>query len=378
MGKRTKTTIIRENPDELDERHEPPGKVIDEDIGEQSYSTFVGRFQGSQGCRVKVYRITPRGRQYCFSGTPEEIESEETIRRYHADQTYAHEEGNYVLYVTVNGELRDPFTINIAPQLKTPGGPSGGMAVAVSPEVQMLREQLNRLESRLTQQDRPPILDLVDGMAKIDAMRNNNGGSGGGLNLDVVTRCIEIGTRMAGGGPQGDGGWEGMVRDVVKENAPALIGLFQMIARKVGAEQPATQIPPEQQPPAQPNPPAVEETMKPEEQERAIMQQALIFLKKKAAAHSDPGLYVDLIVDNREDPLYARLISEIVDNDFPAFAAIDPDIEKPEYREFFSFIHDRIRRLFKPKDTVATVGGGQDGNAKNTPSNGATGKSGGK
>src|SRR6516162_1056376 len=219
---RTRTTIIRENQpedDEVDVQRVEATKAIEDDISEQAYSEFVGRFRGTQSCRVKVYRQTPRGRQYCFSGSPEEIESEETIRLYHAEQPYAHEEGNYVLYVTVNGELRDPFPINISPQIKGPGlpaSPSSGMAV--DPGLRSLQDQMNRLELRLTQQDKPPMLEMVDGLAKLDQLR---GGSGGAMGMDTIVKCIEIGSRMNGGGSGNGGGdarWEGMLRDIIKDN----------------------------------------------------------------------------------------------------------------------------------------------------------------
>jgi hypothetical protein len=229
---------------------------------------------------------------------------------------------------------------------------------------------LERIEQRLAQAEKPPMLEMVDGLAKLDQLRG-----GQGNNLDTVVKCIEIGSRMNGGGGGDSGGWEGMLRDVLKDNAPAIIGLLQMGAAKLQAMgKPAE--------PAQPvtvaGPGKVEETMEPSTQEIMMLQQGIGFLKKKAAAHSDPGLYVDLIIDNREDPLYARLISKIVESDFPTFANIDPDIAKPEYRDFFGFIHDRIRRIFKPTDTVATAGGGKHGNKGNPQSNGASGKSGGQ
>jgi hypothetical protein len=231
---------------------------------------------------------------------------------------------------------------------------------------------LERIEQRLSQAERPPMLEMVDGLAKLDTLR---GGNSGGFNLDSMVKLIEIGSRMNGGGGTDSGGWEGMLRDVLKDNAPSIISLLQMGVSKLGA----MNKPAEQQPQTQVSEPGkVEETMEPSQQELMILRQGIGYLKKKAAAHSDPGLYVDLIVDNREDPLYARLISKIVESDFPTFAAIDADIAKPEYREFFGFIHDRIRHVFKSANTVAAPSGGKHGNKGNASGNGTTGKSGGQ
>jgi hypothetical protein len=367
MGKRTKTTIIRENPDdELIERGDLAAREIEQDSGEQAFSEFMSKNRGVEGCRVRIRRQTPQGRQFCISEPPEAIENiEEYLAAYHSRQLWAMEEGVYFVSVDVHGETRSAFTIRIAPSTHTQTAPTSvGMAVAGDVNTRILE----RIEQRLAQAEKPPMLEMVDGLAKLDQLR---GGANNGLNLDSIVKCIEIGTRMNGGGD--NGGWEGMLRDVLKDNAPAIIGLLQMGAAKLQAmNKPAEvkTVTEESRP--------VEENMEPSQQELVILQQAIGFLKKKAAAHSDPGLYVDLIVDNREDPLYARLISKIVETDFPAFTAIDSDIGKPEYRDFFGFIHDRIRRVFKPADTVATPSGGKRGDKGNAASNGATGKSGGQ
>lgn len=368
MAKRTRTTIIRDNPDEdIEERGNLAAREIEQDSEEQAYSEFMTKNRGVEGCRVRIRRQTPQGRQFCISEPPEAIESiEEYLAAYHAKQIWCTEEGVYFVSVDVHGETRSAFCIRIAPMLNTPAV-SGGMAVA--PDVRILQEQIRRLEERLMHSEKPPMLEMVDGLAKLDQLR---GGANNGFNLESVVKCIEIGSRMNGGGGS-DGGWEGLARDLLKDNAPAIIGLLQMGAAKLKSmNKPMEQARP------QAEPVKVEETMEPSEQEKVILQQAIGFLKKKALSQSDPGLYVDLIVDNREDPLYARLISKIVESDFPAFAAIDSDIEKPEYRNFFSFIHDRIRRVFKPANTVATHTSGKGGNKGNATGNGTTSKTGGQ
>jgi hypothetical protein len=369
-SKRTRTTIIRDNPDDdVDERGSAASREIEQDSGEQAYSEFMTKNRGVEGCRVRIRRQTPQGRQFCISEPPEAIESiEEYLAAYHSKQIWSTEEGVYFVSVDVHGETRSAFCIRIAPTAHTPAlaATSGGMALGGDVNTRILE----RIEARLSQAEKPPMMEMVDGLAKLDQLR---GGQNNGFNLDSIVKCIEIGTRMNGGGDSG--GWEGLARDVLKDNAPGIIALLQMGVNKLQAmgkpaEQPKPLVAePEKQ---------VEESMEPSQQETMILQQAIGFLKKKAVAHSDPGLYVDLIVDNREDPLYARLISKIVENDFPAFAAIDSDIAKPEYRDFFSFIHNRIRQVFKPANTVAATGGGKGGNKGHASSNGTTGKSGGQ
>ena len=351
----------------------PAARDVQEDSGLQALTDFIRKNKGADGCRVKVHRQTPHGREFCDSFLPEEIENaEEFLKQYHASQDYAHEPGVYFVSAVLNGETYSAFTIRIGPQKKSTSAPGVYSGIADYGLV----SRLDRIEQRFSQ-EKTPMLEMVDGLAKLDQLRGGNGG--GGFSLDNALKCIEIGTRMNGGGGS-DGGWEGMLRDVLKDNAPAIIGLLQMGAAKLAA---MTSKPPEPQaaaPPAQ-SPtvaPAISETADPSEQEKQILGGYIHYLKGRAAAHSDPGLYVDYIHDNREDPLNERLISKIVDLEFSEFAArFDPEIEKPEFREFFIFIHDRIRRIFKRASPVATTGGGKGGNKGNAGSNGTTGKSGG-
>jgi len=367
MAKRTRTTIIRDNPDDdVSERGDLAASEIERDSGEQAFSEFMTKNRGVEGCRVRIRRQTPQGRQFCIAEPPEAIENiEEYLSAYHARQLWATEEGVYFVSVDVHGETRSAFTIRIAPATHSAIPPlSGGLVVSGDMNTRILE----RIEQRLSQAEKPPMLEMVDGLAKLDQLR---GGNGAGFNLDSMVKLIEIGSRMNGGGAE-NGGWEGMLRDVLKDNAQSIINLLQLGVAKLGAMKPVEQPQPkavEQE--------KVEETVESSQQELMILQRGIGFLKKKAAAHSDPGLYVDLIVDNREDPLYAKLISKIVESDFPTFAAIDADIAKPEYREFFGFIHDRIRQVFKPANTVEAAGSGKRGNKGDASGNGTTGKSGG-
>lgn len=346
--------------------------AIDSDPGEASYSDFVSKFSGAQGCRVRVHRQTPRGRQYCFFGTPEEI-SEEAIRLFHAKQPYASEEGTYFLSVEVNGELRSSFPVSIAPQVGTPGteasaGMSGGMAEVL----RILQAQNERLEARLMQQEKAPLSEMLDSMLKLDALRG--GGQKTELPIDALMKAVEIGKSL---NPSAADDWNSLLISTLKDNGPMLLGMLSQILKREPA-------PPAQQPtvpatvPMQQPEERISESMPPNQQEVMILKTAIGFLKKKALNRSDPGLYVDLIVDNREDPLYARLIRQIVEQDFSSFVAIDADIEREPYAGFFRFIYDRIRSVFVPADTVVTNIERTDGNKTDTPPNGTGGKKRGK
>lgn len=365
------------NPADEAEHDAPVARHLETDPAEQSYTAFIAGFSEAKGCRVKVHRQTPRGRQYCFHGTPEEIDSEETIRLFHAKQPYAHEDGLYYLSVEVNGELRSCFPVAIAPQVGAPEQQtqaSGGMAEML----RMIQAQNERLERILTERTREqtPMVEMVESLARIDQLRG--GAQQPQLPIDTLMKAIELGQKMNSAGVPVDS-WEGMLRDVIKESAPTLVPmLISMFKRSEQPQLPPGAVPATALPAERKEAP----TMTPEQQQEAMMQEslkaAIVFLKKKAERNSDPGLYVDMIVDNREDPLYARLISNILEQDFSAFAAIDADIEKPEYSAFFRFIYNGIRSVFEQAREVASAGSGKSGNKGNPADNGAAGKKGSK
>lgn len=113
--------------------------------------------------------------------------------------------------------------------------------------------------------------------------------------------------------------------------------------------------------------------------ENAMLKQGLNYMKRKALAGSDPGLYIDIVIDNRDEPLYGQLIRRILESDFSAFAAIDPDIARPEYEPFFRAIYDGVRSVFIQPHPVESAAGGENGNGGNIEKDGRTRKgSGGK
>jgi len=368
MGKKVIKTVTRQLEDEDDDSLSLPRRTTQEvetDPAEISYTDFVAKNRGAKGCRVKVYRETPRGRQYCFFGSPEEI-SDEYIRQHHAKQPYASEEGHYVLVPEVNGETRDGFPVYIAPQVGTPGtaqeggGQSGGMAELV----RGLQAQNERLERMLLERERTPMVEMFDCMLKLDQLRG--GQQPQQLPIESLMKAVEIGRSL---NPTETETWNGLLMSTLKDNAPMIL---EMLNRFVPKPAQAAQVPP----PGQPVQERISETMSADAQEQGIFKEIISFLKVKAVRNSDPNLYIEVVVDNREDPLYAKLIREITTKEFSEFAAIDPEISQPQYVGFFHVIYDGIRSLFTPKGTVAASTDGKAGNKKHTPPNGATGKTG--
>jgi hypothetical protein len=95
------------------------------------------------------------------------------------------------------------------------------------------------------------------------------------------------------------------------------------------------------------------------------------FLKRKCLADSDPGLYIDWIIDNREIPPYDQLIHSILGQPFSAFVQIDPEIGKPPYEAFFTTLYNGIRSEFGGSDPKSVDTSGPRGDKPNPKGNGA-------
>jgi hypothetical protein len=333
---------------------DPEERILPEsDPAEETYAAFMAKW-GREGAKVRVYRVTPQGKQYCFLGTPEEIDPE-SLRMFHAKQSYSHETGSYLIEVEVNGEVRSPFPILIAPQTNAPGVPEASRNDSAMTEMfRMLQAQNERLEKQLASQNREPIGSLADALLKIDQLR---GGSKAEVPVDTLLKAIQLGKEMGGGG---ETDWTMKLLDVLKDSMPALQGIVGSLAKRIA--------------PTDNNGggdvPVVNDDL--------MLKQGLIYLKKKALAGSDPGLYVDIIVDNREEQLYEKLIRRILETDFSAFAAIDADISRPEYESFFRAIYNGVRSVFIQPSDVEVDSVRQAGDDNHAPGDGKPRKAGGK
>ena len=364
MGKRQQVTTTRtysELPDEEEERRRQPAQVehIPPSEAELTWAAFSGKFMKA-GARVKVYRRTERGRQYVFFDTPDRID-DEIIRQFHARQPYAAEPGDYELCLEVNGEMMDPFPVSIAPQVAATAA-AGPQAVGgqFGEVLRLLQAQNERLEARLMAQERTPMSEMLQCIVQLDALRGQKE-----TNIETLTKAIELGKSLAGGGGTTDADFW---KSIIAEAAPHVAPIIANMLSKNGGMPPG--LPPPQQVP-------VGGVQVNDATEQMIFRQVLGGMKKKALAGSDPLLYVDVVMDNQEEPLYGRLIQRIVEQDFSTFTALDPDIANPPYHSFFRAIYDGIRQQFIPADSVAATPARAAGDSGDVNNNGTHGEKGG-
>jgi hypothetical protein len=214
----------------------------------------------------------------------------------------------------------------------------------------MFQAQNERLERQLQQQNREPLGAMADTLIKLDQLR----GGQKELPADVIMRAIELGKSVGGGSGEGD--FTLKILDLLKESLPTIKGLIGSFASRNGGA-------------------ATTEAVVNDEE---MLKVGLTYLKKKALAGSDPALYVHVIVDNRDETLYDKLIHRILESDFSAFAAIDADISRPEYEPFFRSIYNGIRSVFIESSAVEVDTVREGGDAGNLASDGKSRKGSGK
>jgi hypothetical protein len=334
----------------LDPEDEPIPEQEFEDPADATLRSIAAQFGGGD-VLVKVYRQSGTGKEYCYSGGVDI--NEESIR------ASGYGPGKYLLQILINGELRKSIPIAIA-------GPVNG-GIAAQPEgglSKLLLDRLTMLEQRLLRPvEREPINDLADAMLKISQIQNQS--TPKDLPIDTLMKCIELGKSLAG---ESGGDFGSVVKDVLKESLP-MISSFLSAGRGAAAPESKGLAP---------------STAAPTTEAEAVdlfeqqLKGVLVYLKRKCIAGSDPGLYIDWVVENRDEAIYQHLIRAAVTSEFSKFAALDPEISQPPYDQFFRTIYDGLRSAFAPADSVAVDPGGAHGNKAHTGNNGAAGKRSGK
>ncbi len=314
-----------------------PRVLQDEDTLDYALKQFDDR----NGLELKYYLTQPGGSAF-IGGYPDIVPESQL-------QDWYPQGGKFEVRIYVHGEFRDRRFMIIAPRpggMVSNGGGSGG-----SLEVQLLREQLQMLREEIRSRSQVPqqssALELAQAVA---AMQQLNGGSGNSGSIAEMFKTAMDMAKMIKGVPDEDNTFLGVVKDVVKEAGPTLLqGLFA--AGKTPAMLPASSV-------------AIPPTENPENQMDPALKQGLIFLKKKALAGADPGLYIDFAVDNRENELFQGVLHAILapDSKFEVLSALDPEIGQPPYVEFFRAIYDGLRSAFSQTDTVVVSGVGKAGN----------------
>lgn len=354
--KKKVTTVTEEIPDAIETQ---ASEVFD--IGEEdALARVLEGFGHDAKIKIKVSRVTPKGPSYCFS-TDGEI-----------DEDYIQAEcggGSYLCRIFIDGALKKTVPLNIEDRASLSTKPQATTAASMENiQLQMMREH-NAMMLRLLEKslggggNATPVGELTEAMKNVHQM---TGGNSQKSEMDTFIKGFEMALKINGNNGGGTD-WKSelldVARDVLKPIAPVVAQHFL----KSGA--------PEQQPMQQQQPQQQQQLQLTDDQIRQQLALGIAYLKPKARKGSDPGLWIDLVVENAEE--YGPFIHFVLTQDFGEFVKIDAEIANEPLATWFKHFYDGLRSAFTEPDNVDGDSIGADGDKGNVVHDaqfGATGK----
>jgi len=335
---------------EIIDADEPQLPITDQDavpgaeLDQAEALNEVLREFGPDEIKIKISKWTSSGSAYCFS-------TDKLDEEYIRDSFGG---GKYSARIFVNGNYKQTIPLVIAepinrtnPQI-APAPQIIERQSSDSGETKFLREMILAM---IGNRQATPVGELTQAMRDL-----NMGGGGSDKLMEMFIKGMEMG-RESG---SSDDSWKGIIKDVAKEALPMLSGMVPK-----NGNLPA-QIP-------------AQTTPNPQEQQammQAQLKQGIEYLKAKCLKNSDPELYVAMVVDNADVPMYQPLIHAILTTEFSVFTTIDPAIANPPFRAFFEYIYNGIRSAFAQDDTVGMDTGREPGDRRDIDKNAGSGTNG--
>lgn len=377
-----KTTIVKteteEVPQAASEELAPDNEYYAEDEPDpNSIEAWKNRI--SQDAIIKVFRRDRFSGKMAYVGsTPPEYFSEEWLQTTHGP-------GDYQMQAFLNGRYvkGGARTMTIGPLGKEPveGHPTSNASTATAPaqssapdlvafQLETMREEMRLTREMLMESmkrdgnstDVPGLLAAVVNLARSMAPPAPVNPLG---NIDALLGLLKTGIEIGqtGSVEPKEKGAMGWIKDLAPVVGEVLQGLIPARANGGGAapapagtavDKPA--LPAGQADPAR----AI-----------AMLRSGISYLKTKAVQQKDPGIYVDFVSDNLDDPQWTPLFQLIAKPYDEIAAAIDPDLLNPPYREWFTELFEGIKEVLTrqhPGESDGTVDGptaGPGGNGDN-------------
>lgn len=312
------------------------------------------RALGNVGARCMLYRADKFKTAMCFVGAvAPEIVSEEYIQEEYG-------EGRYQIRVIDSG---GKFVVNRIVEI----GPSKASQLAqakpaVSPPSVGDPLMQARLESMIQEQatNREMMLRLIDKIGAHDGQQSTLTEFASVITTvqalmpkattaaDAIKEAVGIfreGMKLGASGGGGEKSWMETIKDVLGSLPELIAGAKTMNAMQ------------------QPQTVAIEPGLNPpgellENQQTEMLRQGIAYLKLKARQGKDPGLWIDVIADNLDDPQWVSLASEL-DKPFEEIAKIDAELLTPLYRPWFVKLFAGVRDALHER---VSSGDGQPGN----------------
>lgn len=334
-AKKLRTIITKVDEPIVDDAEEevPP----EDDIG-----TFV-RNVGGDAASVKVYRIEGSRMRVVASDVPPAMCTEGWLQLEHGEGTYqvrlVDSQGNYIkskqIYVGPPGISQQLEIARKRAELKKI---SNGEVMPSSNgnnelQLQLLREELNSQRQIMVEliralavknESAQPSATSVSELAQVLQLGRemSNPASQLGEIINVFKQGLEIGA--SGGVPE-----KPMWMTVVEEIGKVLPAIVKPAVKPsdIPAASAAEQIP----------------VQAGEDMSKVLLRQGIAYLKGRAERGTDPGLWVDVIVQNLDEPQWKPFVA-LLEKPYEEIASIDPDLSRPPYQQFFRAIYDGVKQ----------------------------------
>lgn len=328
--------IVTEETVEVEPETAIPEYAPTED--EELLGSVLSQFGGSSEVRLKLSRIEASGAVYVHTypdaGTSVKEADEAFIQRVHGG-------GQYDLRFYVGDQLARTLKLNIAePPAGTKVNASGS-----DPVIALLMQQNNYLQQQLAANRAPqqtPVGELASAVQAVMGLRAPVEQTPSEKMFEAFMRGIEF---MKEAGPGSSGfDWKQELMSAGKQILP---GIMQMLNNRPQAGS-GVAVNPQQQPNVLPP------------QTQQMLQAGFDYLKKKAKAGKDAEIFVDLVMDNRDEELYAELVAMVCQLEFEQIASFDPEIGQAPYRAFFLTLYNGIRQAVAEEQQGGPVGQEED------------------
>lgn len=321
--------------------------------------TFLDQY-GAEEPQIKIYKFSPSGKLvYCNDATLE-----------NATESYIQSnwgEGQYRIWLLdQNSKYLASKKIYIGkppggvekdnPAPAPPGDPHpfiGAATDGIQMQIEMLRQQMamdRELMKTLIEKVSDgrngggDLVELARALTLVKEMTAPPPAPTPGAMITELVGILKTGIELGASGATGEPkGWMGTIKEIASVIPDVLRSLPQAARGMSGSAEGSAPVPPPD----------------PQIQLKALLSQGINFLKTKAQKGSDPGLYVDIALDNVDQPQWAGLIG-LVEKPFEEVAnLVDPELLNPFYRPWFEQLFNGIRDALHDRTTPA--GAGDDG-----------------
>lgn len=335
----------------ITEEYEKEIEEVKADPDEETIASIVESL-GVENLRCRVYRQDTYGRPRFVTSLPATYISEEFLQEKFGGGAYVvhflNEKGQYAKSKTlrienpVDSPAVEPASEKWMPQPPEnapPAEPGFGQMEMIREEMRSQKELMLELIRQIGNNNRNSTLNEL--AQAIAMLRETTAPPAGGASvvsemIGILKQGIEIGA--SGGVPEKS--WKDIAYDALKV-APAFLSQLRGAPEGGGTHPNGGEDPMIQN-----------------------LRAMIAYLKPKAMAHKDVGLWVDVVMDNREDPQWQPLLAYINVPYEVLAQKVDPELLDPRYRPWFEGLFMGIKNALTASQIPGDVdsdGSGGDG-----------------